>query len=121
MSGKRTGTRNDRRQSERENIKFPVDYSAVDAFFSEFTTNINEGGMFIETETPPPLDTVVQLQVRLPDLAKPIKLGGRVAWVSDGKAGSPPGMGIEFQGLTAELRATINDLVRRLRQRPTPS
>jgi uncharacterized protein (TIGR02266 family) len=117
MAAKRKGSQKDRRHSERENVKIPVDYSAVDAFFSEFTTNINEGGMFIETETPPPLDATVQLQVRLPDLERPIKLGGRVAWVSDGKAGSPSGMGIEFQDLTPELRGTINDLVRRLRQK----
>jgi len=117
MSGKRTGSRSERRHSARENIKVPVDYSAVDAFFSEFTTNINEGGMFIETETPAPLDANVQLQVRLPDLQKPIQLGGRVAWVSDGKAGTPPGMGVEFQDLTPEIRTTINDLVRRLRQK----
>src|SRR5262245_36899076 len=115
MSAKRTGK--DRRKTERENFKVPVDYSAVDAFFSEFTTNINEGGMFVETETPPPLDATVQLQIRLPDLSTPIKLGGRVAWVSDGKGEAPPGMGIEFQDLTPQIRATINDLVRRLRQK----
>ena len=117
MAGKPKGQRADRRHSERENIKIPVDYSAVDAFFSEFTTNINEGGMFIETENPAAIDSTVQLQIRLPDLERPIKLGGRVAWISDGKAGSPPGMGIEFQDLTPELRRTINDLVRRLRHK----
>jgi uncharacterized protein (TIGR02266 family) len=117
MAAKRPGSRKDRRHSERENIKIPVDYSAVDAFFSEFTMNINEGGMFIETENTPPLDSMVQLQIRLPDLERPIKLGGRVAWVSDGKGGSPAGMGVEFQDLTPELRATINDLVRRLRHK----
>jgi uncharacterized protein (TIGR02266 family) len=117
MAGKPKGSRKDRRHSERQNIKIPVDYSAVDAFFSEFTTNINEGGMFIETENPPTLDSMVQLQVRLPDLERPIKLGGRVAWISDGKEGSPPGMGIEFQEMSPDLRQTINDLVRRLRHR----
>ena len=117
MSAKRTRSAKDRRKAERENVKVPVDYSAVDAFFSEFTTNINEGGMFVETETPPPLDATVQLQIRLPDLQNPIKLGGRVAWVSDGKGEGPPGMGVEFQDLTPQLRATINDLVRRLRQK----
>jgi uncharacterized protein (TIGR02266 family) len=117
MAGKPKGTRKDRRHSERQNIKIPVDYSAVDAFFSEFTTNINEGGMFIETENPAEIDSVVQLQVRLPDLERPIKLGGRVAWISDGKTDSPPGMGIEFQDMSPDLRQTINDLVRRLRHR----
>ena len=107
----------ERRRSGRHDLKIPVDYSAVDAFFSEFTTNINEGGMFVETETPPPLDSTVQLQIRLPELQSPIKLGGRVAWVSDGKGEAPPGMGVEFQDLTPQIRATINDLVRRLRQK----
>ena len=117
MAGKPKGTRADRRHSARENIKIPVDYSAVDAFFSEFTTNINEGGMFIETENPAMIDSVVQLQIRLPELDKPIRLGGRVAWLSDGKGQSPPGMGIEFQEMTPELRQTINDLVRKLRHK----
>jgi uncharacterized protein (TIGR02266 family) len=117
MAGKPKGTRADRRHSARENIKIPVDYSAVDAFFSEFTTNINEGGMFIETENLRDLDSIVQLQIRLPEMDKPIRLGGRVAWVSDGKGESPPGMGIEFQEMTPELRQTINDLVRKLRHK----
>jgi uncharacterized protein (TIGR02266 family) len=113
MAGKRPGR--ERRQHEREDLKIPVDYSAVDAFFSEFTSNINEGGMFIETESPAPLDSEVQLQFRLPNLDRPVKVSGRVAWVSDGKGEAPAGMGIEFQELAPEVRRTINDLVRQLR------
>ena len=105
----------DRRRSTREDLKIPVDYSAVDAFFSEFTTNINEGGMFIETESPSPLDESVSLEFRLPGLEEPVRVSGRVAWISDGKAESPVGMGIEFHDLPPEVRRTINDLVRRLR------
>jgi uncharacterized protein (TIGR02266 family) len=116
MSGKRAGSKHDRRHSERHDLKIRVDYSAVDSFFSEFTSNINEGGMFVETETPAALDSQVQLQCRLPELERPVRLTGRVAWISDGKAGSPPGMGIEFQDLPEETRRTINELVRRLRQ-----
>lgn len=116
MPSKRPRGTRDRRLHERENLKIPVDYSAVDAFFSEFTTNINEGGMFIETDTPAPLDSEVQLQFRLPNLERPVKVSGRVAWISDGKGESPPGMGIEFQELAPEVRRTINDLVRQLRK-----
>lgn len=114
MSAKRPGR--ERRLHKREDLKIPVDYSAVDAFFSEFTTNINEGGMFIETDAPAPLDSEVQLQFRLPNLDRPVKVSGRVAWVSDGKGESPAGMGIEFQELAPEVRRTINDLVRQLRK-----
>ena len=49
MAPKARPTQKDRRRSSREDLKIPVDYSAVDAFFSEFTTNVNEGGMFIAT------------------------------------------------------------------------
>jgi uncharacterized protein (TIGR02266 family) len=115
MAANRPASPSERRRSGREQLKIPVDYSAVDAFFSEFTTNINEGGMFIETETPPPLDSVVALEVRLPDLDLPVKVSGRVAWISDGKGESPVGMGIEFYELASEVHRTINDLVRRLR------
>ncbi len=115
MSAKRPGARHERRLHEREDLKIPVDYSAVDAFFSEFTTNINEGGMFIETDNAPPLGSEVQLQFRLPNLDRPVKVAGRVAWLSDGKADSPAGMGIEFQELAPEVRRTINELVRQLR------
>jgi len=107
----------DRRRSKREDLKIPVDYSAVDAFFSEFTTNINEGGMFIATETPSPLGSEVAIEFRLPELDHPVNVSGRVAWISDGKGDSPVGMGIEFHELVSEVRVTINDLVRRLRQR----
>jgi Tfp pilus assembly protein PilZ len=44
-----------------------------------------------------------------------VPVAGRVAWVSEGKEGAPAGMGIEFVGLDAEARRTINAVVRRLR------
>ena len=115
MATKARPSSSDRRRSAREDLKIPVDYSAVDAFFSEFTTNVNEGGMFIATETPSPLGTDVALEFRLPGLERPVNVSGRVAWISDGKGDSPVGMGIEFRELAVEVRATINEIVRRLR------
>lgn len=108
----------ERRQSERQALKVPVDYSAVDAFFGEFSANINEGGIFIETDAPPEIDTLVQLQFRVPGLDRPIQVSGRVAWINDDKDGDAAGMGIEFQELQPEVRDTINALVRKLRSTP---
>ena len=117
MAPKGRPTQSDRRRSDRGDLKIRVDYSAVDAFFSEFTTNVNEGGMFIATETPAPLDSDVALEFRLPGLDGSVNVSGRVAWISDGKGEAPVGMGIEFRDLAPEARATINDLARNLRQR----
>jgi len=107
--------RDDRRRSPRLELKIPVDYGSVDAFFSEFSSNINEGGMFIEMETPAELDTPVQLQFRLPGATEPVQVSGRVAWRSDGKGEGPPGVGIEFQDLPHETREAINRIVRQLK------
>ncbi len=107
----------ERRRSDRHDVKIPVDYSAVDAFFTEFCSNIHEGGMFVETTAPQEPGASVALQVRLPGLENALEIEGRVAWVSDGKADAPAGMGVQFIGLDAEARETINDVVRRLRAR----
>ncbi len=116
MSDRNSHSR-ERRGSSRAPLKIPVDYSAVDAFFMEFSANINEGGMFIETETPAEIDTLVQLQFRFPGLEEPVQVAGRVAWVSEEKDGVSPGMGIEFQDIGPEVRETINMVVRQLRSR----
>ena len=108
-------TTDERRRHGRLSLKVPVDYSSVDAFFSEFTTNINEGGMFIEIDAPPELGTDVQLQFHLPGEDQPLQVEGRVAWISDGKADSPAGAGVEFKNLTPEAREQINCIVRELR------
>ena len=108
--------RSERRQSERQQLKVRVDYSAVDAFFGEFSANINEGGVFIETDSPSEIDTLVQLQFRVPEMEAPIQVTGRVAWISEEKDEGASGMGIEFQELQPAIRETINELVRNLKR-----
>ncbi len=106
----------DRRKSPRTAAVIPVDYSTVDDFFSDFTTNINEGGMFVGTETPHPLGTEVTLQFRLPGGSAPCSVSGRVVWVRQAADGEGPrGMGVEFGTLDEETRSRINELVRELR------
>jgi len=107
----------ERRRSARSPLVVRVSYSTVDALFSEFTRNVNEGGLFIETETPPATDTRVALQFQLPGGAEPILARGRVAWVRPRSDEGPAGMGVEFEHLSADARSRIDQLVRRLRQR----
>jgi len=105
----------DRRRDTRVGLKIPVDYSSVDDFFSEFSANINEGGVFVEMEKSVELDTEVQLQFQLPGEREPIRVEGRVAWTSRGTDEHAAGVGIEFQNLPAEMREAIDRVVRRLR------
>ena len=105
----------ERRLSDRAPVTVRVDYSTVDAMFSEFTRNINEGGLFIESETPLAPDEQVQLQFRLPGIDDPLKVSGRVAWVREAGIDGPPGMGVEFENLDANARLRIDEIVQALR------
>lgn len=105
----------ERRRWERTDLVVRVDYKTVDELFSEFARNINEGGLFVETESPPPLGTVVDLQFKLPGSSDPVQVSGSVVRTAVGSADEPSGMGIAFGELDTETRQRINELVRRLR------
>jgi type IV pilus assembly protein PilZ len=105
----------ERRRSERTDYVVRVDYKTVDELFSEFARNINEGGLFVETEQPPAVGSLVALEFQIPGGSEPIQVMGRVIRTSEGELDEPPGMGIEFENLDGQSRDLINDLVRNLR------
>ena len=107
----------ERRRTSRAPLVVRVAYSTIDALFSEFTRNVNEGGLFIETENPPPTDTRVSLHFKLPGSDVPIQARGRVAWIQGGGSDEPAGMGVEFESLGADARARIDEIVRGLKGR----
>jgi uncharacterized protein (TIGR02266 family) len=108
----------ERRRTTRSDVLVRVEYSTIDEIFSEFTRDINEGGLFIETEKPRPTGTEVAMRFNLPGGAEPLQTIGRVVWVRSSGDDAPAGMGIEFDELTTEARQRINDMVRSLRNGP---
>ena len=105
----------ERRKSDRLDLVVRVDYQTVDQLFSDFARNINEGGIFVETETPHEVGTRVALQFQLPGNDAPIRVNGTVVHVTRDGRGEPPGMGVEFGELDRDARQRIDALVRRLR------
>ena len=105
------------RRSPRAPLVVRISYSTVDALFSEFTRNVNEGGLFIETDNPPPTDTRVALQFKLPGRDLPIQARGRVTRIQQPGGDGPAGMGVEFDNLGQDARALIDELVRGLKGR----
>jgi type IV pilus assembly protein PilZ len=104
----------ERRKSPRSEFLVRVDYTAVDSLFSDFARNVNEGGIFVESQTPQPVGTTVELEFKLPGMDEPLEVIGRVVRVDrDGPDGS--GMGIEFENLDRGCRDLINDVIRNLR------
>lgn len=115
----------DKRHSPRAPVSIRIDYSTVDQILWDFARNINEGGLFVESNNPLEVGTQVQLKFYLPDLESPIETIGEVLWVGDSssnKNGNTPspgkkGMGIVFKELNKENKAAINLLVKELKKK----
>jgi type IV pilus assembly protein PilZ len=105
----------ERRKTGRAELVVRVEYRTVDELFSDFARNINEGGIFVETDSPPEPGTRVDLQFRLPGSDTPVRAAGMVVHVGRDETSEATGMGIEFEELDDPTRQRINELVRKLR------
>ena len=88
----------ERRGGNRAPIELKVEYKRKNTFFSDYTRNISRGGTFIRTERPLPIGTEFIFALTIPGLDEPLRLKGRVQWISPPEGGDEPGagMGIEF-------------------------
>jgi len=110
----------ERRSSPRTDLVVRVNYQTVDDLFSEFARNINDGGIFVETDSPQPIGTSVELEFKLPGADRPIEVVGNVVRSIDAEQAASDGvagMGIEFENLDADVRQQINEIIQRLRAR----
>jgi len=98
-------------------IELKVEYKRVNTFFADYTKNISRGGTFIATERPLPVDTEFVFALGVPNLDQPLRLRGKVIWltpVADASPANPAGMGIEFQYRDDEERREKEAAVERL-------
>ena len=108
----------ERRASPRADIVVRVNYQNVDSLFSEFARNINDGGIFVETDTPQPIGTNVELEFKLPGADRPIQVVGNVVRAVTADQVEPDGiagMAIEFENLDSDDRQQINEIIKKLR------
>jgi type IV pilus assembly protein PilZ len=104
----------ERRQHERYETSISVDYSSGETFLFSYIQNISEMGIFIRSDDPFPVGTVLRLSFT-PDGQEPIELDGEVTWVNPYRPFGDnlnPGMGVRFNDITPEMRERIVALVR---------
>jgi uncharacterized protein (TIGR02266 family) len=81
------------------------------------TCEIGGGGIFIETQLPPRLGTVLSLELVLPDdPTAPINAQGKVAWIrpKEERYVFFPGMGVQFTEISEAGRARLLTMVKSL-------
>jgi type IV pilus assembly protein PilZ len=105
-----------RRQHERIPASMSVDYTNGETFLFSYIQNISEMGIFIYSEAPLPVGTDLRLRFA-GESEDPFEVDGRVVWVNPMRPGGDnlnPGMGVQFQELTADQRERVVELVRTL-------
>ncbi len=114
----------ERRASPRADFVVRVNYQTVDSLFSEFARNINDGGIFVETDAPQPVGTSVELEFKLPGADRPVEVVGNVVrsvGVDQAESDGIAGMAIEFENLCSDVRQQINEIIQKLRSEPDAS
>jgi type IV pilus assembly protein PilZ len=100
-----------RRTFPRVNARFAVRFATVQDFVLEYAANISAGGIFVETQNPPPLKTVVRVEMELPGGAAVPAQGlvvHRVTPDDANKRGTAPGMGVQFIDANDAFRQRID-------------
>src|SRR5687767_13094624 len=85
VEDRRTGA--DRRQFERVFVDLEVDYKCEDTFLFAYITDISAMGIFIQTNSPEPAGTRLNLRFTPPGLDAPLELEGEVIWVNPYRPG----------------------------------
>ena len=103
----------ERREHERVAMRLEVDYRSDDTFLFAYITDMSAMGIFIQTVTPKPPGTLLNLRFRTKD-GKRLDIDGRVIWINQphGADSINPGMGVQFVDMTPGEREQIMGLVR---------
>ncbi|RKH60035.1 TIGR02266 family protein [Corallococcus interemptor] len=108
-----TPAKSDGRKAGRVRMHTAIDTRSDSNFFTGFSMDISEGGIFIATVEAVPRGTPVELDFTLPG-GRPLTVNGVVRWARDGNDRTPdlmPGVGVQFTTLPPEVAHAISSFV----------
>lgn len=97
---------------ERVDINVEVNLRNENTFFTGFSENVSEGGLFVATEAPYDIGEHIELSLSLMG-AESTPLVGVVRWVRPGgtSGGLPAGMGIQFVDMDETVKRALQSFV----------
>jgi uncharacterized protein (TIGR02266 family) len=97
-------------------IDFDIDLGGKDShtFYTGFTKNISEGGLFISTAQYLEIGHKLTIDMQIPPSKEKVKLQCEVKWVrrEDSSLDGFYGVGVQFVGLSPEVKQQINDFIK---------
>jgi len=90
-----------------------VEYSNVEDFLVDYTSNETIGGMFIKTDFPMAVGTEFTLKIQLPGGGRTIDASAEVRWTLPREVAAPmrPGMGVRFGALSSIDKGVVEGLL----------
>lgn len=120
--GHRTSEAQGRRQHDRYETLLKVRFRSYQSLIDEYVVNISKGGLFVRTQNPPPLGTIIQLGVTFPDGALHAVDAEVVRVVTPAEAvaiGGLSGIGVRVLGGAPEFEGALDGLLAMyVRRRP---
>lgn len=100
--------RNKPRPGQRVELRYQiVEGGVAGPPIAAYTANIGVGGAFIVTDPRPP-GTLLRVELELPGGGGALAVEAEVRWISDGEEEPGRGMGVRFQGMSAEQTRQLN-------------
>jgi uncharacterized protein (TIGR02266 family) len=103
----------ERRQGYRIDAKVRIHSRSETNFFTGYTADLSEGGVFFATRQLLPVGTIVSFDLVL-DQKETLHITGMVRWVRDTNMSmghTPPGMGIQFMGMSVDMEERIKTYI----------
>ena len=90
-----------RRTDPRYDRQVDVEIKAGSKQLAGRTRNVSLGGMFVELDLPPPVETSIEVRFRVPTQPEAIEVTGEIRWSEPAAGERKAGIGIRFHGLRA--------------------
>ena len=113
-----SGNDEGRRAFPRVQARFAVRFGTVQDFVLEYAANISAGGVFVHSAEPPPLKTIVRVEMELPGGGPAVPARGlvvhRVTAEEAEARGTIPGMGVQFMDSDDDFRKRIDEAIEKI-------
>jgi uncharacterized protein (TIGR02266 family) len=106
-----------RRQAVRLGLHANVTSDSDTNFFTGFTEDISEGGVFISTFSPPRRGEIVALRISVRGESE-LVVKGEVRWIRTDEDGSPVGCGVKFSSLDPRQKQILGVMLAQASREP---
>ena len=100
----------ERRSAPRKHFLTMITYATLDRAYNDFTRDISEGGVFIETHMPFSIGQSLSMTFPVPNLHRHLKLSGEIVRLDEN------GVGVQFKLTTKQQEEVVATLMQLIRQ-----